>query len=250
MALMEDKLGMKDSAALQAGVAHLVSDAIPQAISRKVMAHVAPLMYSMLGKTNPALFEEVADFTVQQIRSSATSFEEADYALRKALFEHHKAGQDYISAANALADALIAPAASHPAADYARCLLPAAAAESSSRISCESVNRGSRVGGSLGRAAAPKDEDTAAAASTATTRQPLLARGPAESPASRPASGEGEVSEREQNENGGTDHHYPDGVTLPEVVQLDHAAAAQPPSDAGSTSRAWRVTDEQMEEID
>ena len=57
----------------------------------------------MLGKTNPALFEEVADFTVQQIRSSATSFEEADYALRKALFEHHKAGQDYISAANALA---------------------------------------------------------------------------------------------------------------------------------------------------
>jgi COP9 signalosome complex subunit 4 len=103
MALMEDKLGMKDSAALQAGVAHLVSDAIPQAISRKVMAHVAPLMYSMLGKTNPALFEEVADFTVQQIRSSATSFEEADYALRKALFEHHKAGQDYISAANALA---------------------------------------------------------------------------------------------------------------------------------------------------
>ena len=58
------------------------------------------------------------------------------------------------AAANALADALIAPAASHPAADYARCLLPAAAAESSSRISCESVNRGSRVGGSLGRAAA------------------------------------------------------------------------------------------------
>ena len=62
------------------------------------------------------------------------------------------------AAANALADALIAPAASYPAADYARCLLPAATAESSSRIWCESVNRGSRVGGSLGRAAAPKDE--------------------------------------------------------------------------------------------
>ena len=68
------------------------------------------------------------------------------------------------AAANALADALIAPAASYPAADYARCLLPAAATESSSasssRISsCQSVNRGSAAA-SAPRPAPPGTELT------------------------------------------------------------------------------------------
>ena len=120
-------------------------------------------------ETAPALAHLVAATTARDVdieegsdlgeEGSAAKKDGATAALRAASAMLLSGREDCrYAAANALADALIAPAASYPAADYARCLLPAATAESSSRIWCESVNRGSRVGGSLGRAAAPKDE--------------------------------------------------------------------------------------------
>jgi len=99
MALLEDKLGMGDVEALQAAVDHIMQEEVPQAISRKVMSHIAPLMRKMLPA---AKFEEVADYTVRQIRSNQT-FEDADFQLRQDLFAHYKESADFVSAANALA---------------------------------------------------------------------------------------------------------------------------------------------------
>ena len=99
MAMLEDKLGMKNVPFLKIAVVHLMREEVPQAISRKVMAHIAPLFVKMLSKD---LFQDMAEYTTEQIRSNPT-FEEADQIIRQNLFQYYKGEGDYLSAANALA---------------------------------------------------------------------------------------------------------------------------------------------------
>jgi len=102
MELCEDKLGMKDIEAIAAIVEHLTSDEVPQAVSRKVMSHLAPLVRKMIEGPK---FEECAQHTVRRIHSQglASSLEEADFQLRTALFDHYCKETEFSSAANALA---------------------------------------------------------------------------------------------------------------------------------------------------
>jgi len=102
MELAEDKLGMGDVGSLEAIADHLISDDVPQAIARKVIGHMAPLIQKMLPSEK---FEQVSNHIVRRIHAGnmAQTLEEADVLLRTALFEHFKQEGDFTAAANALA---------------------------------------------------------------------------------------------------------------------------------------------------
>jgi len=101
-ALLEEKLGAGDVAAIQAAVEHLTGEDMPQATARKVLAAFAPRAREVL---KGGAFEEVAEACVKRIHGQglAASLEEADGILRTALFEHHKAAGRFTEAAHALA---------------------------------------------------------------------------------------------------------------------------------------------------
>jgi len=70
---------------------------VPQALARKVMAHLAPLLRKMLP---PDKFELVAHHTVRRIHAQnmAQALEEPDVVLRNALFDHFKNEGDFSGA--------------------------------------------------------------------------------------------------------------------------------------------------------
>mmetsp|Transcript_23287 Transcript_23287/g.47633 ORF Transcript_23287/g.47633 Transcript_23287/m.47633 type:complete len:411 (+) Transcript_23287:99-1331(+) len=100
--ILEKTLGIGDVTSILVCVDHLTSEEVPQAISRKVMGHMALCVKKMLTGEK---FEEVASHTVRRIHSQnmAQSMEEADEILRTALFESYKRDGDFASAAHALA---------------------------------------------------------------------------------------------------------------------------------------------------
>ena len=72
-----------------------------------------------------AHFEPPADELINSDSGGDVDHDSAAVRLARAMLLAGREDSRY-AAANALTDALIAPAAAHPAADYARCLLPAA----------------------------------------------------------------------------------------------------------------------------
>jgi len=89
-----------DEAKIKDCLTRLLSDEVPQAISRNVVSHYA----NALSRVNPpSLLEEIGRWSLSALGPHVSSFEDADAALRKALFKVLLAQGDYGEAAGMLA---------------------------------------------------------------------------------------------------------------------------------------------------
>eukprot|EP00639_Heterosigma_akashiwo_P002680 CAMPEP_0194591992 /NCGR_PEP_ID=MMETSP0292-20121207/22459_1 /TAXON_ID=39354 /ORGANISM="Heterosigma akashiwo, Strain CCMP2393" /LENGTH=371 /DNA_ID=CAMNT_0039450299 /DNA_START=67 /DNA_END=1179 /DNA_ORIENTATION=- len=82
-------------------VNHLTSEEVLQVVSRNVMTYFASVIKNDL--SDREVFQEVATYTLGKFQNQVVSFEDADYTLRDALFEHYLNEESFKSAANALA---------------------------------------------------------------------------------------------------------------------------------------------------
>jgi hypothetical protein len=86
----------------------VLDDTLPIFVTKSVLEHVAVACDSI---TDNDIAEAIAEHAISQIRSRASSFEKADYALRYVLFRIYVGFQDYLRAATILAQAKLDSAA-------------------------------------------------------------------------------------------------------------------------------------------
>ncbi|CAM9739967.1 unnamed protein product [Ascophyllum nodosum] len=81
--------------------AHLLSDGVPQAVSRQCCAHLAREACG-LADAHPAAFEALCDFCLVRMQAQTGVHDEAEYLLRQRLFEELLKDEKFLEAANCL----------------------------------------------------------------------------------------------------------------------------------------------------
>ena len=95
-AVVDALAASSDVAGLQATLTHLLSDAVPQVVSRNVVAHFARAVAAV---APPERLESICSWAVAAIQPQKQSFEDADHALRHALYDCYLAEGSYKEAA-------------------------------------------------------------------------------------------------------------------------------------------------------
>ncbi|KAH8066799.1 hypothetical protein JL720_12654 [Aureococcus anophagefferens] len=83
-AVVDALAASSDVGGLQATLTHLLSDAVPQVVSRNVVAHFARAVAAV---APPERLESICSWAVAAIQPQKQSFEDADHALRHALYD-------------------------------------------------------------------------------------------------------------------------------------------------------------------
>ena len=84
---------------LSALLSHLLSEDVPQVISRGVMSKFGESLHLL----SPDVFEDVANAALAKLAPQVASFEEADYMIRHQLFDHYVTQNSFADAAATLA---------------------------------------------------------------------------------------------------------------------------------------------------
>ncbi|KAH8083825.1 hypothetical protein JL720_8062 [Aureococcus anophagefferens] len=95
-AVVDALAASSDVGGLQATLTHLLSDAVPQVVSRNVVAHFARAVAAV---APPERLESICSWAVAAIQPQKQSFEDADHALRHALYDCYLAEGSYKEAA-------------------------------------------------------------------------------------------------------------------------------------------------------
>eukprot|EP01036_Dinobryon_divergens_P036214 gene36214-47099_t len=107
IAVIEEIIGMESKSAniltsLESLVQSVFSDAVPQQVTKNVIIHFANALQKL---QDIDLFVEISKFTLQAIKQNLSTYDEADFILREALFAKYIDAEQFSDAALVLSGA-------------------------------------------------------------------------------------------------------------------------------------------------